>query len=251
MGSRRVMQLGSALDAFLRDALGEQFEPQVLVAASYDDAAAMLLGGRAELGWLPPFISARVVHGGGQALVRAVRGGSSSFRIALVCHAHRPVRLPPVSPVRAAWVDAQSAGYLLPRLHLQGLRLDPDAIFSEQRFVGSYHAALMEVLEGRAELTAVFCSTESASRQTSGLDLLSEFERSQLQIVARTEECPNDAVVSAPGLDTATAAEMKRRLIETAATPSGRAAVKTIFDADALESAPQIGYRTLLSIARK
>lgn len=250
MGSRRVNQLGSALEAFLREVLGDRFDPRVVIAASYGEAAEVLLHGGAEVGWLPPFVSARVVQGGGHAAVRAVRGGSSSFRIALVCHSHRPVSLPPATPVRAAWVDAQSSGYLLPRLHLEALRLDPAQIFSEQRFVGSYHAALMEVLEGRADLTGIFSSTASAVRQASALELLSGLERSQLRIVDYTAECPNDAVVTASGLDPALAAEVKRRLLEAASTPSGSAAVKAIFDADTLESAPQSGYRTLLSIAR-
>ncbi|WP_224362113.1 sensor histidine kinase [Hyalangium versicolor] len=92
-----------------------------------------------------------------RAVLRAVRAGRWYYHAAFLSRAEEPLTLETLKGKRAAWVAPLStAGYLLPRRHLESLGLKLDELFAEQRFYGTYRQALLAVLSGEADVTAHF-----------------------------------------------------------------------------------------------
>jgi hypothetical protein len=74
---------------------------------------------------------------GGEAIVRGVRQGASSYRAALVARADSALTLTTLDGSRAVWADRDSVGgYLLPMALLRDKGLDANKLFSSQRFAG-------------------------------------------------------------------------------------------------------------------
>jgi phosphonate transport system substrate-binding protein len=95
---------------------------------------------------------------------------------------------------RAAWVDRLSlGGYLLAAAHLRKNGLEPDNIFAEQRFVGSYPDALKEVSFGQADVTSVTIPNDESVDTLAQYAGLAHAER--LGKLAVTDATPNDALV--------------------------------------------------------
>jgi len=62
---------------------------------------------------------------------------------------------------RAAWVAGTSAaGFIFPRVALAGHGIDPEHLFSEERFLGSYGAVARAVRDGEADVGASFAVFE-------------------------------------------------------------------------------------------
>jgi ABC-type phosphate/phosphonate transport system substrate-binding protein len=235
----------------LDSSLAPDYQVEVTVAASYPELAGKLSSGETEIAWAPPFVCARVESGGGRALVRAVRGGSSTYRSALVCRAGRALEPLKMENLVAAWVDRDStSGYLLPQAWLRRIGVDPQRAFRRERFVGSFEAALGEVASGRADVTATYASAPGAARQYLGPDSISSEVRATIEAFAHTEEVPNDAIVASPLLPNTTMVNLKRKLSAMAKASQFSQTLREVFDAEALEEAPLGGYGVLYALAR-
>ncbi|RKH18873.1 phosphonate ABC transporter substrate-binding protein, partial [Corallococcus praedator] len=153
---------------------------------------------------------------------------------------------------KAAWVDRDSvAGYLLPSAYLKTQGLEPSRAFVSQQFTGSYQGALEAVLEGRAEVTSVFCPPASTGLTfaTGVEDVLGKGMGSRFELLAYTDEAPNDGVPVAMGLPAPLVASLESALLGLPATPDGQALLRDIFNAERFEVAPRMGYRALYRVA--
>ncbi len=129
---------------------------RVLVATDYQDIERRLEAGEVDAAWAPPDICARV---NAAAVLRMVRFGSPSYLSAILADREREISPKALAGLRAAWVDRESAGgYRLPVSHLRRRGVEPDDVLASQTFRGTYTAALVDVLEGRADLTAIHTS---------------------------------------------------------------------------------------------
>lgn len=166
------------------------------VAPTYRDLAVEIEAGRAELAWAPPAVCARL-RGGARSLLTVVRYGESGCAAALVVR--RDAEL--WSPVdlrgrRAAWVDPLStSGHLLALAHLFEQGLDPEALFAEQRFAGSYRDALGEVLARRADVTSFYVVAEDDAMTLAEIRELVGPGADELSLLSRTARAPFDALV--------------------------------------------------------
>ncbi|NOK14674.1 phosphate/phosphite/phosphonate ABC transporter substrate-binding protein, partial [Corallococcus exercitus] len=152
----------------------------------------------------------------------------------------------------AAWVDRDSvAGYLLPSAYLKTQGLEPSRVFVAQQFTGSYQGALEAVLEGRAQVTSVFCPPASTGLTfTTGVeDVLGRGMGAKFELLAYTDEAPNDGVPVAMGLPAPLVAALEAALLGLTATPDGQALLRDIFNAERFEVAPRMGYRALYRVA--
>jgi len=245
MGQEHAGQRAQRLQSNLSAALGR--ETTVSVAASYQSLEKDLLSGAVLAAWGPPFVCARTEAYGGRGLVRGVRAGSATYRSALVALASRKLRLEQEG-LRAAWVDRDSTGgYLLAQALLRERGLHPFKTFSREDFVGSYRAALDEVLAGRADVTAVWCSAPGA-RPASALTELLGARAGEFEVLAHSSECPNDGVVLSPRADEPTAASLERVFLALADDAEGRALLADVFQAERFEPAPRGTYRALYDL---
>jgi phosphonate transport system substrate-binding protein len=250
LGERRASQLGAKLEAFLDRLLAPDHRVEVVVGESYQELASYVVAGSVQVAWAPPFVCARVENAGGRAVARARRGGASSFRSALLCHRSRPVKIPEMRGLRAAWVDRDStAGYLLPRAYLRRQGIVLEKAFASERFVGSYHRAVSELAEGQVDLTAIYASSAGAARPYLGLEQLPVAACQELDVVAYTDETPNDALVVGPGAAAPFVEALLQRLLKASELPNGAEVLRKVFNADEFEPAPPKGYRALYGLA--
>ncbi|NBD14494.1 MULTISPECIES: phosphate/phosphite/phosphonate ABC transporter substrate-binding protein [Corallococcus] len=250
LGSETARERAERLASFLQRALGKLVE--VNVATSYETLAKDLLSGRADAAWAPPFVCARMEAMGVRVLTRGVRRGMSSYRSALVGRAGSGLTLEKLKGATAAWVDRDSvAGYLLPSAFLKTQGLEPSRAFVSQQFTGSYHGALEAVLDGRAQVTSVFCPPASTglSFATGVDDVLGPGMGAKFELLAYTDEAPNDGVPVAMGLPAPLVASLESALLGLQSTPDGQALLRDIFNADRFEVAPRMGYRALYRVA--
>lgn len=216
---------------------------------SYAQLEAALASGEAHAAWAPPGVCARAEALGGDILFRAVRGGATAYRAALLCRGERSIDLKRldamsgIAPIRAAWVDPHSlAGYVMPRHYLRERGADLQETFDET-VLGSYQACFDAVLEGDADLTASY-----VGRRGSGyIDLLGN-AAAELRVLAWTDEIPNDGVVVSPALDPALGRDVGDAL--SAAFRNIRLADKLAlaFDADGFDLPAPGTYAELLPL---
>ena len=235
------------LERFLSHSLGKPV--LVDVARNYEALASELLSGRAEAGWAPPFVCARLEAMGVRILARGVRRGRSSYRSALVCRADSRFSLENLQGASAAWVDRDSVGgYLLALAFLKAKGLVPAKVFSAQQFHGSYQAALQAVAAGKADVAAVFAPPDAAGEETGISELLPE-RAGEFRVLAFTPEVPNDGVALSMDLSPQLSSALETALLSLHSSDEGRAVLHDGFSVERFEPAPRMGYRALYRVA--
>ena len=239
--------------------------PEVHVAPSYDVLTTAMLSGEATLAWAPPMVAARLEAAGAPIIVRAVRQqGASTYRGALVCRADKPVSLEALReaatkprpgsgvqarPFKAVWVDRESAGgYLLVANWLREQGLDPDKIFAEQKFLGSYQAALGAVLAGVADV----CSAFGPPPPGVGIQV-EEFvpgRAKEFKVLGFTSEAPNDGIAVGPLMKAPQRTALEKAFLDAHLDPKSALLISAVFRAQRFELASPGSYRALYRTAR-
>ncbi len=211
---------------------------ELVFAASYDELGDGVLTGALDAAWAPPIVCARVEAAGGVTVLRAVRGGATSYRAALVCRAGPPIELARHAELVAAWTDENSAaGYLLARSWLAGRGIDAIRGFRRALFVGSYEAALCAVADGRADLSSMFASVPAAPPHCT-LDEVDDGLRARLQVFAHTAETQTDGVVLPPGAPPDTLERLLSGLQALTADAQGASALRALVGCEELQAVP-------------
>jgi phosphate/phosphite/phosphonate ABC transporter binding protein len=126
---------------------------------SYEALARQMLEGALHVAWLPPIVFVRLEREGvADPLVSNHRGTNSGYQSVLLVRSSSSIlTLDGLQGRSAAWVDPMSAsGYVLPRLQLAALGLDPRTLFGVERFYGSHPAAVRALLDGDVDVAATF-----------------------------------------------------------------------------------------------
>src|SRR5262249_28186849 len=132
-------------------------------------------------------------------------GTTTGYQSVLLVRSSSPVvTLEALRGLSAAWVDPMSAsGYVLPRLQLAALGLDPRTLFGVERFYGSHPPAVRALLDGAADVAATFVGVGDGvvSRRSwtneveapSDLRVLATFGEIPADLIAVRHDMPNDA----------------------------------------------------------
>lgn len=248
LGSDATPAVAARLEKLLR--LGG-LDVGVYPCDSYGGLSLELMTERADLAWAPPSVCARMEVMGAQSLVQSVRGGALTYRSAFVVRKGETLDLAaPPSTTRAVWVDPDStAGYLLPRAWFWSRGIDIRKAFSDSRFAGSYRVALHDVIEGKADVTAVYATVSGADRARSALADVPGLE-DQLDIIAFTEDAPGDGVISRASLPSLVRKEVRRRLISLCDNVERAAEFRALFGAERLVEAKRDAYQALHDIVK-
>ncbi|MBA2541273.1 MAG: PhnD/SsuA/transferrin family substrate-binding protein, partial [Deltaproteobacteria bacterium] len=166
---------------------------------SYEALQKALFDGEIDAAWGPPVICARVEAAGGVIAQRAIRRGSTTYRSALVNRKQDRWDLSVVKTggfrPRAVWVDEWSmGGYLLARALLKKEGIDVKEQLLNERWLGSYTQCFDSLAEYDGDITASFVGGGS-------LEAIWGTKVERLQILALSDESPNDGIVLAPKLD--------------------------------------------------
>ncbi len=248
LGEEAARDRAAGLTRYLTKAIGHFTE--VSVAKSYDSLCKDLLAGRVDAAWAPPFVCARVEAMGMRVSMRGVRGGTATYRAAIVARRDAGLTLAKLPGLTAIWVDRDSVGgYLLAAAYLKANGLDPQKAFCAHGFAGSYKAALEAVLAKQADVTSIFASSASAKVQRVGFVEVLPDAAQEFEVVAYTDEAPNDGVVVSMTADPGTVQALEQALAALSTTPDGQGLLKEIFSAEKFEPAPRMSYRALYRVA--
>lgn len=127
---------------------------------TYDELTQATFRGEIDLAWLPPISFLVLVQQNAIAPLAAVR--AVPYKSAIVVASNSPLQKPAsLIGTRAAWVDRHSAsGYVVPRLKLARLGIDPKSAFSSEKFYETHDAVVAAVARGDADFGATWVRVE-------------------------------------------------------------------------------------------
>lgn len=213
---------------------------------TYQALEAAVLDGSVDAAWGPPLTCARVDGVGGTIALRAVRGGATTYRAALVSRSQDTFEIATLGHgtfrPRVAWVEETSVGgYLLPRAYLRAAGIDLETSFLTQRMLGSYSACIDALFEFEADLTAVFVRNGDFAGTWR--------ERAQrLRVLGYTEESPNDGVVISPRCSEERSEALLRGLEHLIANAASRTVLMSMFTTDGFDVPPKGTYAPILQL---
>ncbi|MFI5299646.1 MAG: phosphate/phosphite/phosphonate ABC transporter substrate-binding protein [Polyangiales bacterium] len=263
LGSLKANARAELLGEALTTELGELV--LVDLARTYDDVAQRALRGRAHLVWAPAGVCP-LLESTAHAMLKVVRHGRSTYRSALVCRrddretrqilrdvASDETRAATLSrrSLRAAWVDPLSlGGYVLACEFIRGLGVDPEHLFSSQRFYGSHPDALGALLARQADLSAVTVVDDDRNSTSAAFSMYVGLYARELEILGTTDAAPTDALVLTSALDAARAERIATRLLDSVAARAPSVLLAAM-DAERFERARPGEYRTVRRLVRE
>lgn len=226
----------------------------LLEAGSYEELGKACASGQIDLAWLPPIPFIALER---RSLVSAIvthhRGAGARFHSALVVRADSPAQSGrDLVGGRAAWVDPYSAaGFVLPRVGLAALGVDPRVAFTDERFYRSHDAVVRAVLAGRADFGATYTDVDrfGATRRGPWLDIEGATER--IRIVARFGAIPGDVLAVRSALSDELRAKILRALLFVAKDKENRPILRAAFGSEDLVKWDPSGYGELRNLTEQ
>jgi len=230
----------AALERFGAQLAHEIGEPiSVEVVPSYAALEEALAAGDAQLAWMPPILLADGDDTRLSPLVTSLRGGAAEFCSVLFVRADADVyTLDDLRGSTVAWVDrCSAAGYLFPRLHLvdEGMRVEK--LFAREEFLGTHHAVVRAVFDGKADVGATFGGPPSAGEDADERSGFHDVEpRVPVRVIFRSAPVPSDAVVCDASLPTDLRIRVTSALIHLGTFAVGRRVTRRLFGADGFQT---------------
>ena len=248
LGKAKASARAELLELQLSAALGRTVA--VDVATDYKDLESRALGAEADIVWAPSGVCARI-EAGARAVFKVVRGGSSTYRAALVARSGSRISLAALDGLRAVWVDPLSVGgYLLVRDHLFALAIDPDAVFASQTFVGSHPAVIAALVHGDADVGAVTVPRVDEASVREALAMYAGDATKMIEAVTISEDAPTDAIVLTHRLSRPDARAIEAVLAPTGIDARPPACLLYVMEAETLVRARLGEYEPVLRLIR-
>lgn len=217
----------------------------------YEALAREVESDRIDVAWLPPVAYVKIDAAKVEPLLTLERGRQTGYKSALVVRSDSTIeKVEDLRGARAAWVDAWSAsGFVVPRVGLKQMGIDPRNLFRVEAFYGSHSAALRAVIDGAADVTGTHARPKASGEEG--------FEGSwtlvdgvAMRVLRTFGEVPADLICVRPSL----AEDLKRRIAEVfkeAVAGERKAEVKAIFGADRFNDGTTKGYDDLRASLRE
>jgi phosphate/phosphite/phosphonate ABC transporter binding protein len=215
-------------------------------AASYEALATEVREGRVDIAWLPPIVYVRladVVTPIGSIL----RGGQSAYEAALVVKSDSRIKtIDALRGTRAGWVDPWSAaGFVLPRVKLALLGVDPRTVFRTETFHGSHRAAMQALADGACDVAGTYARSDEKGKVLSGA--WSEIEGAEVRVLATFGAIPPDVIAVRTGFPEDDRTKILEALRAATADDATRAILRQVFTGDELQEGLASGYDALKS----
>lgn len=243
-GSGPVIPLGR-----LMQVVGEHAGVDVtsFQAPSYEALANEVREGRVDVAWLPPIVFVRLADAV-TPLGSIVRGGSSSCEAAVVVKSDSRIRtIDGLRGARAGWVDPWSAaGFVLPRVKLALLGVDPRTVFRTETFYGSHRAVIHALVEGACDVAGTYARPDDdASGVQTGA--WSEVVGAEVRVLATFGAIPPDVIGVRKGYPDDARARLLDALRAACADEQTRPVLQDIFGGNELREGLAKGYESLES----
>lgn len=211
---------------------------------SYEALAQDVRSGEVDVAWLPPIVYVRLADSV-VPLGSFLRGGRAAYEAALVVKEDSRIKaIEALRGTRAGWVDPWSAaGFVLPRVKLALLGVDPRAVFRTERFHGSHRAALQALVDGACDVVGTYARADDEGEITAGA--WSEIEGAEVRVLATFGAIPPDVLAARKGLPETERNRIVDVLRSATKDDEARAILKAIFGGDELREGLANGYDAL------
>ncbi len=221
----------------------------VIGAPSYEALSEMVRRREVDLAWLPPipFVALERTNMA-IPLVSNHRLGQAQFQSVLIVRANSRIRtIVGLKGKRAAWVDPLSAsGYVLPRIQMAALGIDPRATFAEERFYGSHEAAVRAVVGDKADVCGTHASLDPTTKRfVNGSWAKLEGAEESIRLLATFGAIPSDVIVARSDLRVAVREIVAHSLAATSNVIQGKALVRDVFGVDEFRKWTPTNYEGL------
>ena len=213
---------------------------RLFVSPDYESLGKMLATGIVDLGWFSPlaYVDAAEKYPLRPLAIPCVKGRPSYQGLVIANKKSGVGALEQLKGKRFAFVDPKSgSGYLYPRLLLQEKGYDPDRFFGEILFLGSHDKVIQAVFEGSVDGGATYTDAWDDAAKT--MDLR------RLEILARTEDIPKDALAVPASVDAAFASALAETFLGMKAEGGESDAVMKKVSIDAFVKADDAQYNVL------
>ncbi len=217
-------------------------EVALFEASSYGELSSAVVSQYVDVAWLPPipFVSLerqRAVV----PLVQMRRGGTSSFRSALIVRDDSTIRsVADLVGTRAAWVDRYSAsGFVVPRLELAKQGVDVRKAFARQRFFHSHEAVVRAVTAGLADFGATYAGVAPDGAIARGPWTGTT---SRVRVLALVGEIPGDVVASRTDSGLPTRDRLRQGLLAVSSERRSKLLAHGAFGVDEFQAFEPGGY---------
>jgi phosphate/phosphite/phosphonate ABC transporter binding protein len=232
----------------LARALGERAGVEITRsgAATYEALATDVRSGKVDVAWLPPIVTVRL--GDEVAPIGSIlRGGKTTYEAALVVKSDSRIKtIEALRGSRAGWVDPWSAaGFVLPRVKLALLGVDPRSVFRTEKFHGSHRAAIQALTEGACDVAGTYARADASGKVVAGA--WSEIEGADVRVLATFGAIPPDIIAARSALPAETRASLAAALRALCEDEASQALFDEIFGGHELAEGLSPGYEALKS----
>lgn len=227
-------------------------ELAVFEAESYEDLARAIVVGEVDIAWVPPLAFIALERRGTvSALVSAQRGGDTAFYSAIIVPRDSEFQGPEdLAGARAAWVDRYSAsGYVVPRVGLAAVGVDPRVAFAEERFWHSHEAVVRAVVAGRADFGATYAGVGPSAEITRGPWMDVHGADDAIRVLVSFGAIPGDVVAATSDLPAPKRDALTRALLALSREPEHRLLLGDAFGVDEFRRWVSAGYDALRRLA--
>jgi phosphonate transport system substrate-binding protein len=248
VSNKDVQAQSQAFADFIKAATGKPTRPAVF--PDYDSLSVAISKGLIDIAFMPPLAYVRAKgQANVQPLLRALRSGQATYRALLVSPEGSPIKtmedLKKAQNLRAAWVDSSSAtGYIFPKALLFQHQIDPAGVFVSQDFLGNHDAVCRALGSGKADLGATFSDdpADGPAKVATGCAAALGEKVKSLQIVAATENIPNDVLVARADLPDDVKGPLLTAAQGLSATDEGKKVLSAAFLAEGLAAVSDDDY---------
>jgi len=215
-------------------------------APNYGALAKEVREGRVDIAWLPPIVFVRLSDAV-TPIGSILRGGQSAYEAALVVKSDSKIRtIDGLRGTRAGWVDPWSAaGFVLPRVKLALLGVDPRSVFRTETFYGGHRAVMKALAEGACDVAGTYARADEEGTVTAGA--WSEIEGAEVRVLATFGAIPPDVIAVRKDYPEAARVKILESLRAACSEESTRVVLREIFNGDELREGLVTGYDALRS----
>jgi phosphate/phosphite/phosphonate ABC transporter binding protein len=206
---------------------------------SYEALARQMVDGALHVAWLPPIVFVRLEREGiALPLVTNQRGASRAYQCVLLVRRSSAIHsLEALRGASAAWVDPMSAsGYVMPRLQLAAVGLDPRTLFGVERFYGSHTAAVAALIDGAADVAATFAAADPAGPPSIGSWRADPGVTSAVRVLTTFGEIPADLIAVRNDVDPASRAALAAAFSDACRDETMAPIAQRVFGVDGFEA---------------
>lgn len=230
--------------------LGDLAQLDVTLApiASYEELARRVHKSSIDLAWLSPIPYLALSRSGGVVAIASLHRETPTYDCAIVVHARSRTQTPHgLAGKRAAWVDRHSAaGFVVPRIQLAAMGLNPRYAFTAERFFGSHEAVVQAVAKGDADFGATWARREQRGVLRGPWSTMPAVA-ADVRVLTTFGEIPADVIAAKADMKPTLRARVAKALFGMTRVGGGAEVVRAAFGADGFAPAEAKHYEPLRS----